>query len=140
MVPAGHGPEECIFCPIIARRAPAYLFYEDPTAVAFLDIFPFTRGHALVVPRRHVDRLTDLKDDEPGKLLASVAAVCRRMERLSRDYNISLNQGALAGQIVFHLHFHVIPRYDRRNPFNSTSRPPLEQREALELVGLLGAE
>ena len=140
MVPAGHGPEDCIFCPIVARRSPAYIFYEDPMAVAFLDIFPFTRGHALVVPRRHVDRLTDLTDDEPGRLLASVAAVCRRMERLSRAYNISLNHGALAGQIVFHLHFHIIPRYDRKNPFNSTSRAPLEQPDALELVRLLGAE
>ena len=140
MAPAGHGPEDCIFCPIVAHRSPSYTFYEDPFAVAFLDIFPFTRGHALVVPRRHVDRLTDLKVDEPGKLLASVAAVCRRIERLSRDYNISLNQGALAGQIVFHLHFHIIPRYDRQNPFNSTSRPRLEPREALELVHLLGDE
>ena len=140
MAPGGHGPEDCIFCPIIARRSPAYMFYEDPTADAFLDIFPFTRGHALVVPRRHVDRLTELRDDEPGKLLGSVAAVCRRIERLSRDYNITLNQGALAGQIVFHLHFHIIPRYDRQNPFNSTSRPRLEAGEALELVRLLGAE
>jgi histidine triad (HIT) family protein len=139
MATTGPGPGDCVFCPIIARRSPAYIVYEDAATIAFLDIFPFTRGHVLVVPRRHVDRLTELQDGEPGALLAGVASVCRRVERLSRDYNIALNQGPLAGQIVFHLHFHVIPRYDRQNPFASTARAPLSASEAHELVRLLGA-
>ncbi|MCI4351214.1 MAG: HIT family protein [Thermoplasmata archaeon] len=139
MATAGPGPGDCVFCPIVARRSPAYIVYENDTAIAFLDIFPFTRGHVLVVPRRHVDRLTGLRDGEPGALLASVAEVCRRVERLSRDYNVALNQGALAGQIVFHLHFHVIPRYDRQNPFAGTARAPLAADEAHELVRVLGA-
>lgn len=132
-------PADCIFCAIIERRAPAHIVYEDAAAVAFLDIFPFTRGHLLVVPKRHVDRLTELADGEPGQLLSAVASVCRKIERLSRDYNVALNQGRRAGQIVFHLHFHVIPRYDRMNPFDAGRRPKLEDAEAKELVGQLGA-
>ncbi|HZY70577.1 MAG TPA: HIT family protein [Thermoplasmata archaeon] len=132
-------PSDCIFCAIIERRAPAHFVYEDEEAVAFLDIFPFTRGHLLVVPKRHVDRLTELADGEHGRLLSAVANVCRKVERLSRDYNVALNQGRLAGQIVFHLHFHVIPRYDGMNPFDAGRRPKLDDLEATELVRLLGA-
>ena len=131
------GQAECIFCRIVSGRAPGYRFYEDEHTVAFLDIFPFTRGHALVVPKRHVDRLTDLGDGEPGVLLGAVSEVCRRMERLTTHYNVGLNQGELAGQIVFHLHFHVIPRYDRSDPFKSPGRHPLDEEEARGVVDVL---
>ena len=133
------GPSECIFCRIVRREAPGHVFYEDAGVVGFLDIFPFTRGHALVVPKRHVDRLTELGPKETGPLLDAVSQVCRRVERLTGHYNVGLNQGEFAGQIVFHLHFHVIPRYDRSDPFKSPGRHRLEPREAGEIVALLSA-
>lgn len=127
----------CVFCKIVARQAPAYLVYEDDEAIAFLDIFPFTRGHLLVVPKRHAPRLTDLPEAEHGAYLGALAKVCRRVERLSSDYNIALNQGAKAGQVVFHLHFHIIPRYGEGNPFHSRPRERLSEEAARELRTLL---
>src|SRR5579859_512897 len=91
----------CIFCEIVAGRAPAHKIYEDRDTVAFLDLFPITRGHALVIPKRHVDRLTELREEEYGDLFRTLATICRRTERLSRDYNVAVNQGKLAGQIVY---------------------------------------
>lgn len=135
----GEQPETrpCIFCEIVAGRAPAYIVYEDAEAIAFLDIFPFTRGHLLVVPKHHVPRLTDLAAEEHAPYIGALATVCRRAERLSPDYNVALNQGAAAGQIVFHLHFHVIPRYGETNPFHSAARQRLSDTEARALVAQL---
>jgi histidine triad (HIT) family protein len=120
----------CIFCEIIARRANAWIVYEDADNLAFLDLFPFTRGHLLVVPKRHVDRLTDLAPAEHANYLGAIAEVCRRVDRLSHHYNVALNQGELAGQVVFHLHFHVIPRYGGGNPFHSEVRTKVTEVEA----------
>ncbi|NNN17008.1 MAG: HIT domain-containing protein [Thermoplasmata archaeon] len=137
MPPGTPSAEPCIFCDIVAHRAPAYLVYEDAEAIAFLDIFPFTRGHLLVVPRHHVPRLTDLAPEEHAPYIRALATICRRAERLSPDYNVTLNQGAAAGQIVFHLHFHVIPRYGEANPFTPSARRRLSEEEARALVAEL---
>jgi histidine triad (HIT) family protein len=130
--------EPCVFCEIGAGRSPAHVVYEDAETIAFLDIFPFTRGHLLVVPKRHVDRLVDLLPAEYPAYLGALSQACRQVERLTRDYNIGLNQGRLAGQIVFHLHFHVIPRYDDGNPFGATPRTRLADGAAAEIVRALG--
>jgi histidine triad (HIT) family protein len=129
--------EKCVFCDIVSRRSPAWIVYEDPTTLAFLDIFPFTRGHLLVIPKRHGARLTDLPFDDQMALVRALDEVCRRSERLAPDYNVAMNAGARAGQIVFHVHFHVIPRYGEANPFRATSRVPLAEADAREVVALL---
>jgi histidine triad (HIT) family protein len=129
----------CVFCEIIAGHAPAHKIFEDEKSVAFLDLFPLTKGHVLVVPKTHVDRLVDLPESEYPDFLRALAVVCRRVERLSRHYNVGLNQGSLAGQIVFHLHFHVIPRYGDHNPFRSSPRVRLESEEAREVLATLAA-
>jgi histidine triad (HIT) family protein len=134
----GGGSEPCVFCEIGAGRSPAHVVYEDASNVVFLDIFPFTRGHLLVVPKRHVDRLVDLDPSEYAGYFATLAWACRQVERLTSNYNIGLNQGPLAGQIVFHLHFHVIPRYDAGNPFGATPRSRLTDAEASGIVRELG--
>lgn len=69
--------------------------------------------------------------------MGALTTVCRRIERLSPDYNVALNQGARAGQIVFHLHFHVIPRYGEPNPFHVGGRRRLSDGEAKALVAEL---
>lgn len=129
--------EPCIFCSIVTRRSPSWIVYEDATNIAFLDLFPFTRGHLLVVPKRHVARLTDLRPGEHAPYLEAIATLCRRVERLAPDYNVALNQGARAGQVIFHLHFHIIPRYDEINPFRPEPRRRLPDDEARELVARL---
>ena len=130
---------DCIFCQIVHRSANATVVYEDAENLAFLDLFPVTRGHLLVVPKRHVDRLVDLPETAYAGFLRAVATVCRRVESLSTHYNVSMNQGELAGQIVFHLHVHVIPRYGEGTPQWSRPRERLRDEEARHLAGLLGA-
>lgn len=129
--------EACIFCRIARREAPAWIVFEDERSVAFLDLFPFTRGHLLVVPKRHVDRLVDLPREEHAACLGALSEACRRVERLSPHYNVALNQGELAGQIIFHLHFHVIPRYGENNPFLAHGRERLSEAEAHDLLRVL---
>jgi histidine triad (HIT) family protein len=131
--------EPCVFCDIVARTSPAYVVYEDDSTMAFLDIFPFTRGHLLVIPKRHGARLTDIPFDEQMALIRSLDELCRRVERLTNDYNVALNAGAKAGQIVFHVHFHIIPRYGESNPFRTTSRARLGEDEARQLIDQLSA-
>jgi histidine triad (HIT) family protein len=129
---------DCIFCGIVARQSPAWILFEDEHTMAFLDIFPFTRGHLLVIPKRHGARLTDIPFDDQMRLVRSLDEICRRVEqRLTPHYNVALNTGANAGQIVFHVHFHVIPRYGEGNPFHGAARTPLGDTEARAVVAEL---
>ncbi len=129
----------CIFCEIAAHRAPGYVLYEDADTIAFLDLYPFTRGHFLVVPRRHGARLADLDEADRIALMHTVDRMCRRVGRLAPDYNLALNAGAAAGQIVFHVHFHVIPRYGEANPFHPRPRVALDPEDAGRVVATLAA-
>lgn len=104
---------DCIFCKILAGEIPATIVDEDERTIAFMDIAPATRGHALVIPREHtVDLLTVGPED-----LTAVTAGARRlaasaMERLGADgVNLLNSCGPAAWQTVFHFHVHVIPRY-----------------------------
>jgi histidine triad (HIT) family protein len=130
---------KCVFCDIVAGKAPAYKVFEDESTLAFLDLFPFTRGHLLVIPKRHGARLTDFSHEEQAAILRTLETMCRRAERLTSDYNVALNAGARAGQIVFHLHFHLIPRYGESNPFHSASRTRITDDEAAGVIAALSA-
>jgi histidine triad (HIT) family protein len=104
---------DCIFCKIVAGEMPAMVVDEDERTIAFMDIAPATRGHALVIPRAHS---RDLLEIEPQDLQATVLAAQRlaglAAERLGADGVNLLNAcGAAAWQTVFHFHIHVIPRY-----------------------------
>ncbi|HOB04959.1 MAG TPA: HIT domain-containing protein [Propionibacteriaceae bacterium] len=104
--------DSCLFCRIVAGHIPSRRVYEDDHAIAFLDIQPWHRGHTLVIPRRHVDDAladpTALEEIAP----AVIAAGNLLRERLEADgMNLLANTGATAGQEVFHLHVHLVPRY-----------------------------
>jgi histidine triad (HIT) family protein len=105
---------DCIFCKILAGELPATIVDEDERTVAFMDIAPATRGHALVVPRTHVaDLLSVGADDLHAVMLASQRLARRIKERLGADgVNLVNSCGAAAWQTVFHFHMHVIPRYE----------------------------
>jgi len=107
--------ERCVFCEIVAGRLPASFVYTDDDVVAFLDIRPLTSGHLLVIPRQHADRLETL-DPGPGAQVFTVAqqlAVRLRRSGFCAGTNLFLADGVLAGQEVFHVHLHVIPRTQR---------------------------
>jgi histidine triad (HIT) family protein len=130
---------ECTFCDIISRRAPGHILYEDDSTMAFLARYPVTRGHLLVVPKRHAPRITDLPWGDQMALVHTIDELCRRAERLAPDYNLSLNAGTNAGQVIFHVHFHIIPRYGEENPFRSSGRPALTESDATALVATLSS-
>jgi histidine triad (HIT) family protein len=104
---------DCLFCKIIAGEIEGQIVAEDERTVAFMDINPATRGHALVVPRRHAANVLEI---EPDELAATVLAAQRlarlATERLGADgVNLINSCGSAAWQTVFHFHIHVIPRY-----------------------------
>ncbi|MCI4364603.1 MAG: HIT domain-containing protein [Thermoplasmata archaeon] len=137
MVPSPDPSASCVFCEIIAGRAPAFVVYDDASTVAFLDLFPFTRGHLLVVPKHHGERITDLRPEDQDSLVRTLDRMCRKAECLAPDYNVALNAGAAAGQIIFHVHFHVIPRYGEANPFHPSTRARISEKDAQQLISEL---
>ncbi|MGH3560399.1 MAG: HIT family protein [Mycobacterium sp.] len=102
----------CRFCAIAAGEAPAVRIYEDDDYLAILDIRPFTRGHTLVLPKRHTVDLTDT----PPETLADMVAIGQRIAKAARATeladatNIAINDGRAAFQSVLHIHLHVLPR------------------------------
>ena len=104
---------DCLFCQIVAGELPAQRVDSDERTIAFMDISPATRGHALVVPRRHATNLLEIEPDElAATALAAQRLAKRAVERLGADgVNLINSCGADAWQTVFHLHIHVIPRY-----------------------------
>ena len=127
--------EDCIFCKIVAGELPAEIVNEDEHTVSFMDINPWTRGHALVIPRTHSRNLLDI---DPGDL-AHVAAGAKRLaarmrERLGCDgINLLNSSEAAAWQTVFHFHMHVIPRYDD-DPLRLPGAPQQVDQDELQAV------
>jgi histidine triad (HIT) family protein len=104
---------DCIFCKIIAGELKAHTIYEDESILAFLDIHPSSRGHALVIPKTHAERLDLLEERHLAPLFSGVKRVMLLLEKALQPegLNIGWNHGWAAGQRVNHLHVHVIPRY-----------------------------
>jgi histidine triad (HIT) family protein len=113
------GMDTCIFCSIAAGTAPSYMVYEDSAAVAFLDLAPVRPGHTLVIPRFHV---ADVMADDGARALVDVGPavhhVSRRLMEVFKADGITILQSnrAAAGQVVFHLHLHLVPRFDGDRP------------------------
>ena len=102
---------DCLFCKIAAKAAPATLAYEDAEVVAFDDIQPQAPVHVLVVPRRHVASLNDLAPEDEalaGKLLRVAASIARARGVAESGWRAVLNTNAQGGQIVFHVHLHLL--------------------------------
>ena len=105
--------EGCVFCEIVAGRAPAHRLLADEHTVSFLNIAPATVGHALVVPRRHADGLWDLEDEEHARVARTASRVARLLRVALEPAGVNLVHatGVAAWQSVFHFHVHVVPRY-----------------------------
>ena len=103
---------DCIFCKIVKGELPCYKVYEDEKIFAFLDIAPVSDGHTLVIPKKHYANLEKISDDDLSCLMKAIKKIGKALKHeLAVDgYNIQLNNGSIAGQIVPHIHFHIIPR------------------------------
>ncbi|MGA9121317.1 MAG: HIT family protein [Bacteroidota bacterium] len=105
--------EQCAFCRIIRREAPAEIIYEDDRTIALLDIRPIHHGHALIIPKTHCIDFLALPDDFLHDILKTTQIVARALVEAFQleGFNIFSNNGRVAGQSVFHFHMHVTPRY-----------------------------
>jgi histidine triad (HIT) family protein len=105
--------EECIFCKIANKEVPAHIVYEDSGHMAFLDRSPVTPGHTLVITKTHCLNMLDASDDSLQKLAVVVKKVARAVLKGAEAHgvNVSMNNGKAAGQLVQHVHWHVIPRF-----------------------------
>jgi histidine triad (HIT) family protein len=104
--------EATIFSKILSGDIPSHKVYEDDLVYAFLDINPLSDGHTLVIPKEAKASMHELSDDSMAALGRALPRICRAVMQVSgcEDYNLLQNNGAAAGQSVFHVHFHVIPR------------------------------
>ncbi len=105
---------DCLFCGIVAGDVPAQIVDSDEHTVAFMDISPATRGHALVVPREHTADLMEISDDDLARTMAAARRLARRIDEvLDPDgFNILNSCRPAAWQTVFHYHLHIVPRYE----------------------------
>lgn len=103
----------CLFCRIIAKELPGYVVHETETVIAFLDIFPVHPGHVLVVPKKHAELLTDLSESESGEVFAVLPKIGRALQRATgcEGFTLLQNNGTASGQVVPHVHMHLIPRW-----------------------------
>jgi len=130
---------DCIFCKMVAGQIAVTKIYEDDDVLAFLDIGPISDGHTLVIPKQHFEKLHDC----PAEILAQVSsrlgkiagAVAATMN--CDGYNLLCNNGREAGQLIKHLHFHIIPRKTGDGVFNRWPSYKYEEGKIEEIAGAI---
>lgn len=113
--------DNCIFCKIIAGEIPSTKIYEDECLVAFLDITQTTKGHTLVVPKKHTRNLMAMAPEDASQLFAKIPEIANKLSDAlgAKGMNILQNNEEIAGQTVFHTHVHLIPRYAEDDGFHA---------------------
>ena len=109
--------DDCIFCKLAHGEIPSTTIYEDKEFRVYFDIAPATYGHGLIIPKNHYKDVFEIDAETAGKLFALATVVARSMKKVLNcdGMNIMQNNGAIAGQTVFHFHLHLIPRYEGDN-------------------------
>jgi|SRR5208337_622730 len=130
--------EECLFCRILARKAPSEIVYEDAKYMAFLDAFPFSRGHTLVCPKKHGETIWDMEEADIAELFQVAFRVSKAVVAAvgADGFRIVQNNGEAANQVVAHVHVHVIPvKMEDRERFTGRRRfSPEEMQAAAEVI------
>lgn len=106
--------DDCLFCKIINKDVPSFIVYEDDDVIAFLDISPVNPGHTLVLPKAHSYSFEDAEPITIQKLALAVQVIAKAVVKATgvTGYNLEVNNGAVAGQIIPHLHVHIVPRHE----------------------------
>ncbi len=130
--------EDCIFCKIIAGKIPSAKIYEDEEVFVFADINPVNLGHSLVIPKKHYTDISDTPEETLAKLIATAKKIAKAIKEDTKadGINIEMNNGKAAGQIIFHSHIHVIPRFidDGYRHWKGPEKTPEEIREMAERI------
>jgi len=129
---------DCIFCKIVQGKIPARKIMETDKSLAFLDAFPLTKGHTLVIPKNHYVKIQEMKKEDNADLFGTVQIMVGRIERLAPSSLIAIHNGKESGQEVPHVHVHIIPRNndDGVGPVHSMfrQRPKLTDNEFEDLA------
>ena len=105
--------KDCIFCKIIKGEIPSAKVYEDEFVISFLDIAPNNKGHCLVVPKKHSNDFLEMDEKSIDSVFCAAKKIANAIKNsLKCDFNIVMNNGKSAGQVVFHSHVHVVPRFE----------------------------
>ncbi len=106
---------DCLFCKIVAGHIPNYTVYEDDNVLAFLDIHPCSQGHTVVIPKKHFSELSEMNVEYWSVLMRGLKDATERVqEKIAPDgINIAINDRPAAGQAVPHVHWHIIPRFEK---------------------------
>ncbi|MGO2925438.1 HIT family protein [Lactococcus laudensis] len=112
---------DCIFCKIISGDIPSYQIYEDDDVLAFLDITQTTKGHTLVVPKKHIRNVLEMTAEDAATLFSKIPEIAAHITKTlgASGMNILQNNETIAGQTVFHAHVHLIPRYSKDDGFTA---------------------
>ena len=131
--------DDCLFCKMVAGQIPVTKIYEDEIVLAFLDIGPISDGHTLVIPKQHFEKLHDCPAELLGQVFSRLGeiagAVTAAMD--SDGYNLLCNNGGPAGQLIEHLHFHIIPRNTGDRLFNRWPSYEYEEGKIEEIAGTI---
>jgi histidine triad (HIT) family protein len=128
--------DDCLFCKMIAGQIPVTKLYEDEVVLAFLDIGPLSDGHSLVISKQHFEKLHDCPSELLGQVCSCLGKIAKAVAAAmnSEGYNVLCNNGRSAGQLVGHLHFHVIPRNTGDGLFDSWPAYKYEQGRLEEIA------
>jgi len=129
---------DCIFCKIVNGEIKAKIIEESDKSLGFLDAFPLTKGHSLIIPKQHFEKLQDMPSENNSDLFETVRKVISRVDKLTGATLMALHNGRESGQVIPHVHVHLIPRSadDSAGPVHSmfTSTPKLSDEEINELI------
>lgn len=101
---------DCIFCKIINKEIPTKIIKETSKSIAFLDAFPLTKGHTLVIPKKHYSKIQEIPSDESNDLFETVRLVTGKVDKITGATLIAIHNGKESGQEIPHVHIHLIPR------------------------------
>ena len=128
---------DCIFCKIANKEIPSKIITETENSIAFLDVFPVSRGHTLVIPKNHYEKVQDMTDIDNNDLFDTVQNVISKVDKLTGSTLLAIHNGKDSGQEIPHVHVHLIPResHDQAGPVHSMfkDRPKLSDDELDQL-------
>ena len=116
---------DCIFCKIVKGEIPAKIIAETEHSLAFIDAFPLTKGHSLVIPKNHYEKVQDMTLDDNADLFKTVHQVISKVDSLTNATLLAIHNGKESGQEIPHVHVHLIPRSpeDSAGPVHSMFKP-----------------
>ena len=130
--------QDCIFCQVINRELPSFKVYEDDHVYAFMDLFPTSVGHTLVIPKEHATNLYDASEESMTEAFRVAHRIGPKVaDAMGADgFHLSMNNGEAAWQTVFHPHLHIIPRYkgDGHEPWEKLGREHVDIEKDAEKI------